>query len=206
MNAVSNTENRVLMAQARESLKGRWLLAVGAWFVMTLINVAAQNIPSIGGLLGLVIAGPLALGWAIFVLALSRNHEPRFEQIFEGFRRFGVALGAYLLALLFILLWTLLLIIPGIVAALSYSLTFYILVDDPSIGAVDAIRKSREMMRGNRWKLFYLGLRFLGWLLLCVLTLGIGLLWLAPYMSVSMAKFYDDIVRGSPALTRSVAA
>jgi uncharacterized membrane protein len=93
----------------------------------------------------------------------------------------------------------LLLIIPGIMAGLSYSQTFYILSEDPSIGAMDAIRKSKEMMYGNRWKLFCLGLRFIGWLLLCILTLGIGFIWLAPYMAVSMAKFYDDLVHGTSA-------
>lgn len=199
MNVISNTENRILMAQARESLKGKWGLAIGAWFVVMLINVVTQAFGSVGALVSLVITGPLSLGWVGFLLALSRNQNPRFEQIFEGFNRFGTALGAYLLTLLFIILWMLLLIIPGIMAALSYSQTFYILSEDPSIGAMDAIRKSKEMMYGNRWKLFCLGLRFIGWALLCILTFGIGFFWLAPYMAVSMAKFYDDLVHGTSA-------
>ena len=87
----------------------------------------------------------------------------------------------------------LLLIIPGIIAALSYSMTFYILADDNSIGAMDAIKKSKKMMDGYKWKYFCLGLRLLGWALLCVLTLGIGFLWLIPYAQVSVAKFYDDV-------------
>jgi uncharacterized membrane protein len=153
----------------------------------------------VGTLVSIVITGPLTLGWVGFVLALSRNQNPKFEQIFGGFNRFGTALGAYLLTLLFIILWMLLLIVPGIMAALSYSQTFYILSEDPSIGAMDAIRKSKEMMYGNRWKLFCLWLRFIGWLLLCILTLGIGFFWLAPYMAVSMAKFYDDLVHGTSA-------
>jgi uncharacterized membrane protein len=99
--------------------------------------------------------------------------------------------------ILFILLWTLLLIIPGIIAAISYSMTFYILADDNSIGAMDAIDKSKKMMDGYKWKCFCLGLRFLGWALLCILTLGIGFLWLMPYMQVSMAKFYDDVKANS---------
>ena len=87
----------------------------------------------------------------------------------------------------------LLLIIPGIIAALSYAMTYYIIVDNESIGALEAIRQSKEMMRGNKWKLFCLGLRFFGWSLLCLLTLGIGYLWLIPYMAISFAKFYGDI-------------
>lgn len=199
MNAISNTENRILMEQALESLKGKWGLAIGAWIVVMLINVVTQAFGDLGTLASLVIAGPLHLGWIGFVLALSRNQNPKFEQIFGGFNRFGTALGTYLLVLLFIILWMLLLIIPGIIAGLSYSQTFYILSEDKSIGAMDAIKKSKEMMYGNRWKLFCLGLRFIGWLLLCILTLGIGLIWLAPYIAVSMAKFYDDLVPGTTA-------
>ncbi|MBU1424545.1 MAG: DUF975 family protein [Gammaproteobacteria bacterium] len=199
MNVISNTENRILMEQALESLKGKWGLAIGAWIVVTLINVGTQAFGDVGALVSIVIAGPITLGWVGFVLALSRNQNPKFGQIFDGFNRFGTALGAYLLVLLFIFLWMLLLIIPGIIAGLSYSQTFYILSEDPSIGAMDAIKKSKEMMYGNRWKLFCLGLRFIGWLLLCIPTLGIGFIWLAPYMAVSMAKFYDDLAHGTSA-------
>ena len=72
-------------------------------------------------------------------------------------------------------------------------MTFYILADDNSIGAMDAMDKSKKMMDGYKWKSFCLGLRFFGWSLLCILTLGIGFLWLMPYAQVSMAKFYDDV-------------
>ena len=58
---------------------------------------------------------------------------------------------------------------------------------------MDALRKSKEMMDGYKWKYFCLGLRFIGWALLCVLTLGIGILWLSPYVQVSYAKFYEDV-------------
>jgi uncharacterized membrane protein len=87
----------------------------------------------------------------------------------------------------------LLLIIPGIIAAISYSMTFYILADDNSLTAMEAIDKSKAMMEGYKLKYFYLSLRFLGWALLAILTFGIGFLWLAPYMMVASAKFYDDI-------------
>ena len=91
-----------------------------------------------------------------------------------------------------IFLWFLLLIVPGIVAALSYSMTFYILADEPDINAKEALEKSKIMMDGHKMDLFLLGLSFIGWALLCILTLGIGLLWLIPYMNVSAAKFYQD--------------
>ncbi len=193
MDSLSKTANRDLMAQARESLRGRWGLAIGTFVVMQLIMIGVQMIPSVGGIGGLILTGPMSLGLVIFALSLSRNQDPRLPQIFEGFQRFGVALGAYLLMVLFVCLWLLLLIIPGYIAIYAYSQIFYIIAEDANIGPLDAIRKSKEMMRGNKWKLFCLHLRFIGWALLCILTFGIGFLWLAPYMFISNAKFYDDL-------------
>ena len=190
------TENLVLMQMARKSLKEKWGLAVGTFVVYMLIIGAIQATTEffpLAGLLLLAISGPMALGIAIFSINISRNQDARLEQIFQGFNNFNTSLGAYLLMLLFTFLWTLLLIIPGIIAVLSYSMTFYILADDNSIGAMEAIDKSKKMMDGYKWKYFCLGLRFIGWSLLCILTLGIGFLWLLPYMQVSMVKFYDDI-------------
>jgi uncharacterized membrane protein len=95
--------------------------------------------------------------------------------------------------MVFTLLWTSLLIVPGIVAAFRYSLTFYILNDDPTIGVTGAIDQSKAVMGGNKWKAFCLGWRFLGWKLLSLATCGIGGLWLLPYMATSFARFYDDL-------------
>ena len=190
------TKNLVLMQMARKSLKDKWGLAIGTFVVYMLIIGAIQTTTEffpLVGLLLLAISGPMALGIAIFSINISRNQDARLEQIFQGFNNFNTSLGAYLLMLLFTFLWTLLLIIPGIIAVLSYSMTFYILADDNSIGAMEAIDKSKKMMDGYKWKYFCLGLRFIGWSLLCILTLGIGFLWLLPYMQVSMVKFYDDI-------------
>ena len=72
-------------------------------------------------------------------------------------------------------------------------MTFYIIADEPTIGASAALDKSRKMMDGYKWKYVCLQFRFFGWALLCLLTLGIGYLWLIPYMYISMAKFYDDV-------------
>jgi len=187
------TENKILMKQARESLAGKWGLAVGTFTVYMLIGLIINKIKHVGPIISLIVSGPLVVGLCVFSLSISRNKEARLEQIFEGFKKFGRALAAYLLVALFTVLWGLLLVIPGIIAALSYSQTFYILADDENINASDAIEKSKKMMYGYKWKLFCLGLRFFGWLLLSVLTVGIGFLWLFPYIQISMAKFYDDV-------------
>ena len=186
-------ENKELMAEARESLSGNWGLAIGTFLVYGIIISSLQFIPVVGSVLALFIAGPMLVGVSMFSLSLSRGENARLEQIFEGFRNYGTVLGAYLLMIVFIFLWALLLIIPGIIAAIAYSQTFYILAEDDTIGSMDALKKSKEMMDGYKWKYFCLGLRFIGWALLCILTLGIGFLWLSPYIQISYAKFYEDI-------------
>ena len=186
-------ENTELMAEARESLSGNWGVAIATFLVYGLIISIFQVIPTVGSVLALFIAGPMLVGVSMFSLSLSRGENARLEQIFEGFKNYGTVLGAYLLMVLFIFLWMLLLIIPGIIAAIAYSQTFYILAEDDAISSMDALKKSKEMMDGYKWKYFCLGLRFIGWALLCILTLGIGFLWLSPYIQISYAKFYEDI-------------
>lgn len=188
-----STANTVLMQQARESLAGKWGPAIGAFVVYMLIMIAVQLIPFAGPIISLLIGGPMAIGLATYSLALAREEDANINQLFDGFNKFGLALAAYFLMLVFIVLWMLLLIIPGIIAALSYSMTFYIIADDESIDAMEAIDKSKAMMDGYKWKYFCLALRFVGWALLCVLTFGVGFLWLMPYIQVTNAKFYEDV-------------
>ena len=94
---------------------------------------------------------------------------------------------------IFIALWSLLLIIPGIVKSLSYAMTPYILEENPELSANEAIDRSRAMMRGHKYDLLWLYLSFIGWFLLSFLTLGIGLLWLIPYVETAQAAFYEDV-------------
>lgn len=195
------TPNAELMSQARALLAGRWGLPIGFCVLLVLLNMAAGMVPFVGNIVSLIVGGPLALGGVIFFLTLARGGTAELGMLFAGFKNFANALAAYLLMALFILLWALLLIIPGIIASLAYAQTMYLLADNPKMGALGAIRKSKEMMRGYKWKLFCLGLRFLGWSLLCILTLGIGYLWLAPYIYSANARFYDDLqpaAAGSP--------
>jgi uncharacterized membrane protein len=194
-----NTSNVSLLREARESLKGKWGVAILTFFIFTLLTTATGSmrphgsVLTISSILTIIIVGPLTLGAAIFSLSISRGKEAMLEQIFQGFNNFSTAFIAYLLVLVYVFLWTLLLIVPGIIAALGYSMTFYIIADDPVIKPQDAMKKSKSMMDGYKLKLFYLCLRFFLLALLCILTLGIGFFWLIPYIHVTMAKFYDDI-------------
>lgn len=188
-----NTPNKVLMKQARETLKGKWKLAVKVTLVFMVISIIASVLPVVKYVASFIITPPLLLGLSIFWISFSRSQNAHMDQVFKGFDEWWRSIKAYLLRMIYTLLWSFLFIIPGIIKAFAYSMTFYILADDKEIGSDDAIEKSKKMMYGNKWKLFRLKLRFFGWALLCLLTLGIGFIWLVPYMQVTMVKFYDDI-------------
>lgn len=206
--------NSELRAQARERLEGQW----GTFVLMTFLMLVIQTILQIPGYIGslLEILSPenvlaslsfsnisnilsllaLPLSWGLTV-SLLRNHREEsvdLENLFDGFRggRYTRVFCAIFLVNLFTFLWTLLLIIPGIMKAFSYALTPYILLDEPELTARQAITRSCEIMEGRRWKLFCLYLSFIGWGILSILTFGIGILWLVPYMNASVAAFYED--------------
>lgn len=206
--------NSELRAQARERLEGQW----GTFVLMTFLMLVIQTILQIPGYIGslLEILSPenvlaslsfsnisnilsllaLPLSWGLTV-SLLRNHREEsvdLENLFDGFRggRYTRVFCALFLVNLFTFLWTLLLIIPGIMKAFSYALTPYIIMDEPELTARQAITRSCEIMQGRRWKLFCLSLSFIGWGILCILTFGIGILWLVPYMNASVAAFYED--------------
>jgi uncharacterized membrane protein len=193
------THNRDLMVEAKACLRGGWGNAIGVVLVAILILSVLGVVPAIGTVGVLLLGGPISLGLTIYFLAVVRRRPAQFSMLFEGFNRFGTALGTYLLMWLIVSLLLLLLIVPGIIMALSYAMTYYIIADHPERGVWSSMEFSRQMMRGNRWKLFCLYWRFFGWALLCMLTLGIGFLWLIPYMHASFARFYEDLKAGPSA-------
>lgn len=186
-------ENKDLAYAARVALKGKWGLAISTCIIYIVITGILGVIRVAGPVISLLVSGPFALGLALFSLSLSRNENAQMEQIFYGFRFFEKSMTTYLLMLFEIIWRLLLLIIPGIIAAFSYALTFYLLADDMSLKPREALKKSKEWMDGYKAKLFYLCLRFLLLSILCILTLGIGFFWLFPFVEVTMAKFYDDV-------------
>ena len=192
LNINSLQSNSALRQASREQLKGKWGLPIGLCFVIYLILSAPNSIPG-ASLAVLIISGPLELGLLLFFLKLVRNEPVEFNIGFKGFNNFGNALAVYLLRLLFIVLWSMLFIIPGIIKALSYSQAMYHLADNPKIEASQAIAKSRKMMDGAKGKLFCLYFSFIGWGFLCLLTFGIGFLWLIPYIHTASANFYVDL-------------
>jgi len=153
--------NSELVTAAQASLKGKWGVTIGAVLINSIIAGACSKVPYTVGLAPLVINGPLELGMAILALSVCRNDDSKIELLFKGFNHFVTAFVAYLLRLIYVVLWSFLLIVPGIIKALSYSMTMYIIADDSTISAQTAITKSKKMMEGNKGRYFLLMLRFI---------------------------------------------
>jgi uncharacterized membrane protein len=188
-------ENKEIRASVRGELKGNWTQPVLCTLVYLLLIAGISVIPFAGWIATILVGAPLAYGFTLTFLGFMRN-ENRTEMVgqpFKVFNNYGRYLGGSLLVAIFTLLWTLLLIIPGIIKAYAYAMTPYIMKDQPELSAVDCIDRSMSMMNGYKWKLFLLDLSFIGWYLLSCLSLGIGLLWLTPYIYCSRAKFYEEL-------------
>lgn len=124
----------------------------------------------------------------------SEGNYDMVQTMFSSFKeKYPRYLGGMFLTGLYILLWTLLLIIPGIIKAFAYAMTPFILNDYPELSPNQAIDLSCRMMKGHKFDLFWLGLSFIGWYILGFLTLGVAYLWLVPYMYTSVAAFYQDL-------------
>lgn len=212
--------NQELKNSALAALKGNWAPAVlGAiffTFATCLItspgycsNMAAFDMPFFNSinpkllkifsnssfLLNFFLLYPLSLGYSVAHKELLQNGDAAITRntvrlAFSDYVRNAVSI---LLVYLYTLLWTLLFIVPGIIKGLAYSLTPFIVKDNPQLLPNEAINLSMKMMKGHKFDLFYLYLSFIGWIFLAILTLGIGLLWVIPYMQTSMAAFYLDV-------------
>ena len=179
---------RELKTLARESLKDNWGIAIGAMLLYMLVTyiLGATGIGSF--FLGFIVAGYYAVN-----LNLIRTKTAKIEDLFSGCKNFVTNFVAYLLMQVFIALWSLLFLIPGIVKSYSYAMTMYILNDHPEMSASEAITESRKMMNGHKAELFVLHLSFLGWGILSSFTFGILLLYVMPYMQATTAAFYEKL-------------
>lgn len=198
-----------IRAEARNILTGKWNKCALIWLIYMALTgvytgILGSVIPGLDSLITIVVGGPFMLGIVAIFLKVYRGEDFVIDELFYGFREFQRALVAYLLVALYTLLWMLLLIVPGIIAAIGYSQVFFIMSEDKSIPADAAMRQSKEMMMGHKTDYFLLQLSFLGWGLLSILTLGIGLLWLMSYVQTSNTIFYHRIKGlGSNSLTDS---
>ena len=158
------------------------------------------------GLIALVpflLGGVLQLGYARFLLKQHDGKALDFSDLFSQFDRFGTGFAQDFLRRLYTFLWGLLLIVPGIIAALSYAMTPFILEEHPELTASEAIARSKALMDGHKMDLFILNLTFLGWDILCALTANIGNLFLNPYKNAAYAVFYREISQSQTTKSQS---
>ena len=148
----------------------------------------------IWGIIILVIGGAMTLGYCQFHQNLVRKQEAEVRTLFAHKDKLWHGFCINFWQLLYIFLWTICFVIPGIMAAYSYAMAHYIANDHPEMTAREAIAVSKEMMKGNRWRLFCLEISFIGWELLAALTLGIGSFAVVPYMESARAFFYQDLL------------
>lgn len=135
----------------------------------------------------------ISAGYAKFNIDLVNHENPSIGSLFKYFKHWKRLVFTNFLVFIKVFLWTLLFIIPGIIAAYRYAMVPYILAENPNLQAQDVLDLSSKMMKGNKWRLFCLQLSFIGWGLLALLTLGIGFIFLAPYEVASQACFYKEI-------------
>lgn len=142
---------------------------------------------------------PLNIGVAQNVLAWSRGEDiNKWKVLFGGFnsaRIFFKQVGVVVLNTILCALWAILLIVPGIIKGLAYSMYPYVLRDEPDLSVWQTLKKSEAIMKGYKGKLFLMYLSFVGWFILGAFTFGILYIWLTPYVMTSTVKFYDDVRR-----------
>ncbi len=198
-----------LKANAKRSLQGKYGQAILMTIIFSFITSMVTYVVLLGGpnaskitvmileyvaiILRLSVFAFLTLGSVSFYLKVSRNEEVTWKELFSKTNLWLGLLGVTIVTGVFISLWSLLIVIPGIIASYRYAMVDYILLDNPNIGIMDCINKSKKMMYGHKMDLFLLHLSFIGWVILGVFTLGILYLWLMPYMSVTIANFYNSI-------------
>lgn len=186
------------MMLARDFRQKAWGALAGKWgtiAVIALVFTVVLSVSCVVPIAALVVTGPLTLGFYMICMGLLRGGVAKVEDLFNGFRD-GKFLPAFLLDLvnnIFIALWSLLFVIPGIIKYYAYSMSMYILADNPGMSQSECRAESMRMMVGHKWRLFCLHFSFIGWLLLSSLTCGILVFWVLPYMQTAEAAFYEDL-------------
>ena len=201
-------DRKVLKEKAKASLKGKlgeciklilifFAINFGAGFVLGLISgilgLSTTIIEFLSTVLSLVISSAFGFGLISFFLKMSRGEEVTYKELFAKKDLMIPYLIISLVTALLTMLWSILLIIPGIIAAISYSFVYFIFLDNPNMKPIDTLKASKDMLQGHKMDLFLLMLSFLGWIILGVFTLGILYVWLIPYMTLTECNFYNQL-------------
>ena len=170
-----------------------WLMILLVFLIISLLSSAAGSV--FYGVGSMVITGPLTFGGCYILLNKIRTDEKvDVGNVFKGFTvDFGQNFALGFLILLFVFLWSLLFIIPGIVKTYAYSMAFYIKADHPEYNWRQCLDESKRITNGHKMDLFILDLSFIGWYLVGALCLGVGTLWVIPYHRTSVALYYEQL-------------
>ncbi len=194
--------NAQLKNLAKEQIKGNLLMLFLIAIIVVVINTAVVAIPVVGQVGIFFTTGILYLSqYRIFLDLATTNKKPQIEDLQYGMKFWKEATVLFLFQTIYITLWSLLFIIPGIIKGIAYSMSFYILAENPGMSGNDAITKSKELMNGHKMEFFMLSLSFIGWILLLVVSCGIASFYVVPYMNMAVTNFYLEI-KGSDTYTQ----
>ena len=182
---------------AKSNLKGNWKKSICVCLIITIVSSLISIIPVLGMVFSLLFASQFIVSGYNFFLKTNNNNSPRVSSIFDNFgQQWANNFVVYILQSIYTVLWSILFIIPGIIKSYAYSMSLFLKAKDPKMTSKEAINLSIKMMDGNKLKLFYLQISFCGWIILSYLTLGIGFIFLEPYMKSATTSFYEDIYCG----------
>lgn len=194
-------ERAILKSNAKAQLKGKWCIAVitslvglliisGFSGIIGIIEPKGGIITGIGECISIFLGGVITLGITKFVLNIATDKEVKFNDLFSGFNIYLKTLELWILMGLCIGIAAIFFIVPGIIVALMFSQAFFLLCEHNERSITECLKESSEMMKGHKGELFVLGLSFIGWWILAVITFGIGALWVYPYQEVTLANYY----------------
>ena len=201
-----------LKAKAKEQIKGKIGIMLVISLIIAVITAAVAwivgKIPYVGTAIApLVVAPAFTLSITRVVLGITAGVKPAVGDAFCGFDDYWSAIKLHLLSGLYIFLWSLLFVIPGIVKTYAYSMAVYILAENKGKSARECIKESMAMTKGHKWELFVLDLSFFGWALLVAITGGIASIWVGPYIQATFANVYLDLkAKAAPAAPVEVEA
>ena len=182
-----------LKNKAKEQIKGKIGVLFLIFLIIAIIEIGSSFVPIVGWFAAIIIIPTFEISLNMIFLKLAKGEDVSVGDTFKGFNITGKAVWLYIITVFFTFLWSLLLVIPGIIKSFSYSMAQYILADNPELTAREALSESKRIMKGSKLDLFILILSFILWELLCLITFGIAYIYVLPYFNATITNFYNEI-------------
>ena len=182
-----------LKNMAKEQIQGKIGILFLIFLIIAIIGAGSALVPVVGWFATIVIMPAFNISLCMIFLGLTKNEDISVGYAFKGFNITGKAVWLNIITNFFVFLWSLLLVIPGIIKVFSYAAAPFILADNPELTAREALSESKRIMDGHKFDLFVLQLSFFWWYILSAITFGIAYIYVVPYFQATMANFYNDI-------------